>query len=370
MQLPVYIRLRDTRLAWIAFGIAMYAFRSVLAARPDFAEAWYGRFVFVKFRWAWDYTLGWSPVPLIYVFLSTVGLYILYKFIRLFWRPKHLAAHEWLYHAVLNIGAFIGGFVGLFLLLWGYNYCRPSLDSQINLNPDTLDFKALRAEAQWISRQASESRSFIPNASSTALTDTYDIPELEKNIRTELTAVLRDLNYPTPGRVRVRVVYPKGILLHASAAGIYLPWVGEGHIDAGLYPIQMPFILAHEMSHGYGFADEGTCNFLAYLACERSTDHRIRYSGRLAYWRYVFAALRKKSTNAYLWERARISPGMFKDLVAIKDQMALYPDLAKGLQAMMTYDEYLRSQGVKEGIASYDNIVSKVIAWRKREGIK
>ena len=41
MQLPVYIRLRDTRLAWIAFGVAMYAFRSVLAARPDLAEAWY-----------------------------------------------------------------------------------------------------------------------------------------------------------------------------------------------------------------------------------------------------------------------------------------------------------------------------------------
>lgn len=188
--------------------------------------------------------------------------------------------------------------------------------------------------------------------------------ELEPKIRACLTAVLADFHYPTPGRVRGREL-PAGALLSFNTAGVYLPWVGEGHIDGGLHPLQKPFTLAHELAHGYGFTDEGTCNFLAYLACLRCSDPYVRYSGELTYWRYVFSALRQQSRSAYLLTRAKIPSGMHNDLAAIKDAMARYPDRLKGLQAS-AYDGYLKSQGIQTGMGSYDYIVQLTIAWRKK----
>ncbi|MCB0582976.1 MAG: DUF3810 family protein, partial [Phaeodactylibacter sp.] len=71
--------------------------------------------------------------------------------------------------------------------------------------------------------------------------------------------------------------------------GLYFPFTGEGHIDAGLHPLQKPYVMAHELAHGYGFGDEGTCNFLGYLACIGSDDPVIAYIGHLNYWRTLAA---------------------------------------------------------------------------------
>ncbi|MBM3294339.1 MAG: DUF3810 domain-containing protein [Candidatus Aminicenantes bacterium] len=34
--------------------------------------------------------------------------------------------------------------------------------------------------------------------------------------------------------------------------------------------------------------------------------------------------------------------------------------------SQVVYDRYLKSQGVKEGLASYDRFVSLVVAWKRR----
>ncbi len=323
-------------------------------------------------RKAWDTLLGWSPIPLIYVCIGSILLTIILYFI--FWliRKKQHAPDLPFYkrflsgtaNGILSIVAFVSMVVGLFLVQWGYNYCRPSLESQINLHPDSLTVKDLQNEANFITALARQSREKIPGITDKAYKKQPSIEQLEPIVRTCLTQVLTELHYPVPGRVRGREL-PPGTLLSFNTAGVYLPWVGEGHIDGGLHPLQKPFTLAHEMSHGYGFTDEGTCNFLAYLACNRSTDPYIRYSGQLTYWRYVFSALRSKNRSSYLLTRAHIPRGMHNDLAAIKDAMARYPDRLQGLQAS-AYDGYLKSQGIKNGMGSYDYIVQLGVAWRKK----
>ena len=349
------------------------ALRFFFAARPDLCEKWYGRYCFVIGRNAWDTVFGWSPVPMLYVFISSILIIILLQILFFIIRKKKKTPPSPVYKRFLNgtanfflsITAFLSLTIGLFLVQWGYNYCRPSLETEINLHPaDTLTLADLRSEAHYITTLAAESRSKIPAITERAYRKQPVIADLEPVVRQCLVAVLADLHYPTPGCVRGREL-PAGTLLSFNTAGVYLPWVGEGHIDAGLHPLQKPFTLAHEMSHGYGFTDEGTCNFLAYLACSRSADPYIRYSGQLAYWRYVFSALREKNRPAYLLTRARIPRGIHNDLAAIKDAMARYPDRLKGLQAS-AYDGYLKSQGIANGLGSYDYIVQLAIAWRKK----
>ena len=128
-----------------------------------------------------------------------------------------------------------------------------------------------------------------------ALDASFQPKEMEELIRQSVVQALEKLDYPTAGRVRGRKLLPKGVFLRFSSAGLYWPFVGEGNIDGGLHALQQPFTMAHEITHGYGITNEGICNFIAYLACQKSSDPFIKYAGLVAYWRYLAGAYQQLS---------------------------------------------------------------------------
>ena len=53
---------------------------------------------------------------------------------------------------------------------------------------------------------------------------------------------------------------------------------------------------------------------------------------------------------------------------AINDNLDKYPDIMPAFRNY-AYDQYLKSQGISEGLASYSQIIMLVDAWeRKRKG--
>jgi len=181
--------------------------------------------------------------------------------------------------------------------------------------------------------------------------------------------LLEKLNYPTAGTVRGRQLQPKGILLRFSTAGVYFPWTGESNIDAGLHPIQIPFTMAHEFAHGYGFTDEGTCNFLAYLACIQSENKMFQYSGHLSYWRYLASSYRRFDRENYTAYFKTLPKGIIADLYAIDANSDKYPNILPELRDA-AYDTYLKTQGIGEWMKSYSRIVMLVKAWREKDDSK
>ena len=154
------------------------------------------------------------------------------------------------------------------------------------------------------------------------------------------------------------------MLLRISTAGVYLPWVLEAHIDAGLHPLQHAFTLTHEATHAYGFTDEGVCNFWAYVATHDHSNLYIRYAGLLTYWRYLASSYRKVAPEAYrAYRREEVPTGISNDLMAIYRNGQQYPDILPAVRDR-AYDTYLKSQGVKEGLQSYSRVVLLVQAWR------
>ena len=49
---------------------------------PFIVESFYSRGFFTGFRWLWDHTLGYSPVPLLYVLLSAVVVWRIERIFR------------------------------------------------------------------------------------------------------------------------------------------------------------------------------------------------------------------------------------------------------------------------------------------------
>jgi len=183
-----------------------------------------------------------------------------------------------------------------------------------------------------------------------------DLKVYERELRTDVEKALSDLHLPHEGRVRVRQLWPKGLLLRWSTAGIYIPQSGEGHIDKGLLSVQKPFTMAHEMSHGYGVTDEGACNFIAWLACRQSRDSWIRFGGAFTYWRYAASEMPEQSVKEVI---KSFPPVVERALTLVRENDKKYPDLMPKMRDAI-YSSYLERHGVKGGLQSYNYVVLMV----------
>lgn len=243
-----------------------------------------------------------------------------------------------------------------FYLSWGFNYNRLPLNKRLNLNAEIAD-SVFTEEAILITSALNELRYRITDKPNYQIGDNQT--RLMNELKLQLNEVFHQFHLAEKQNPTVRILKPSGSLLIWGASGVYWPFAGEGHVDAGLDEWQIPFTCAHEMCHVMGWTEEGECNFLAYLACMSSDDLQIQYSAELSYWRYLMA-------NAYRYDKSlrdsciqRLNNNTLKDLEEIDMALDRYPELFEPIRRRF-YDYYLKANGVEEGDKSY----SKIIVWK------
>ncbi|MEM9917589.1 MAG: DUF3810 domain-containing protein [Bacteroidota bacterium] len=353
----------DKRWIWLGLGITMVLLRYILGFYPEMIERFYSRGLYIGIRWILDYTVAFLPVPSLYVFIFSLLFWGLYRLFRK--RKAGLLWWQRILQFLFSTLAFLSGVVFFFLVLWGFNYGRIPLEDQIDIKPKPLDRRELLEELSFFTPKLMENRRLVSTDSFPL--DAQDLPEdLHPQIRKVVEANLLDMGYPDAGEPRLRQLRPQGVLLRISTAGFYMPLTGECHVDAGLHPIQLPFVMAHEYYHAYGFTDEGSCNFMAFLACIRSEDAFIRYAGYMGYWRYLAGGYRQADRKIYGSYYRSLPLELRKDLKAIRDRMDEFPDILPEVRNL-AYNTYLKAQGIEEGIKNYSRIVMLAAAWRKKE---
>jgi hypothetical protein len=331
--------------------------RSLLPATA--IEAGYSRGLFIGVREVWDFFLPRLPVPLFYLFWVAVIWWIwatARRCIKWFKAAGRWSAWGKLGRRVLNSIALL---ISVFLLGWGFNYGRVEVNEKIGFEMYQPTLEELRSRVYTEAAELATLRQQI-TSDTAALTAAALPSDLEAAVRPLLINALQKHGYPAPGRPRARQLQPKGVLLRLSTAGVYWPWAGEGNIDAGLHPLQKPAVMAHELSHAYGFGDEGTCTFWAWLAGRETSDPALAYTFKLAYWRRIAGRLRQQEPQAYwAWRAESLAPGIRNDLQAIYDNAELYKDIAPVIRDV-TYDAYLKAQGIHEGLLNYGKVVRLV----------
>lgn len=361
---PIFPKI-DRRYMWMGLGIITLLINALFRANPYFTEVVYSRGIFLVIRWIWDYSLGLVPIPLLYIFVPL----LLFYFIRRWRRGKpHRKArpviNRWGSMLVSVLGL-AGITLFLFYFLWGYNYQRLPVAQQLKLPVSELSDEEVQKEYHRVTQLLVDAQAILHPFSDTAFLDREALQGLESKSRNLLKHQLQKYNYPVPGRPRAFAFRPQGLLMQLGASGIYIPFVAQGHVDAAQTPVSQPSTMTHELAHAYGFGDEGTCNFWAFLACTESDDPLIRYSGYMSYWRHVASLYKSRFPEDFEEERKKLPAGIVEDLKKIYEVNARYPGFFPSFSRAF-YERYLKAQGIEEGRKSYSKVVSYVVAFQKR----
>jgi len=323
----------------------------------------YSSYIFPVIRFTYDFSFGRLTFPMLYPFIFVLLLLLLGFLMNLYSKLIEFGLRTSIKYTFQKTINFFGFLFFLFYFLWAFNYQRPTLEKQLGLPEVSLDSTVLLLELDTITKLL-ESERYLLTTLDSAFNKQFIWKILEDSIRNDQIKLLSGWGDKVVGNVRIRALYPKGSLLSISTAGVYIPFICEGHVDPGLHVLQIPFTLAHEMAHGHGYTDEGVCNFIGLITCLKSKDAWIRYSGLLSYWRYLFIHVKQINPEIAMGKFKLLNVGIKADLIDIADNQKRYPDIMPEIRNYI-YDLYLKLNGVEAGLNSYGEITEKVLRWKK-----
>lgn len=337
---------------WLFLGGFTILLNTFFSQFPVITEYVYSRLFFPVVRFLLDLIFGWLPFPLVYFFiLGGTGLFgwLLFRVLSgkiVFSRLGVMKLLNWIALPIV-----------MFYVLWGYNYQRKPLEELLGIDPSPVELDQL---CELLEKETAIISDLLLSV------DSFSIPfKLEDTLRMTLYNWSKSQDLPVAGRVRAYRIFPKGIFLRFSSSGLYFPFSGQGQVDAGLHPLDIPYVMTHEMSHGLGYGDEGTCNFLAYMATTSSSNDFIRYAGHLSFWRTLASSYHRYRPEDYFRIRSDMPQKAIIDIKEIYATLDKYPDIMPDLRNKI-YDSYLRMQGIDEGIKNYNRVVMLVYAWRQK----
>jgi hypothetical protein len=343
------------------FGIVLLSFILLMhgigmLAGNTFFGIYHGIF-FAFIRNTYDHTIGYLPFAFFYLVL--IGF--VWSILRIWWKfkkeKKTLTSRKAYLNCSLSMMNGVLFLFSLFYILWGFNYYRPDLMTYQGWEEVEIDNNTLSQEFTWVTQMVNQTKSKCE------MNNMSDWEAIEDTLRKAQTDLLIQWKYPAHGRVRVRPLYPKGSLLRISTAGFYNPFSFEGHVDPGLHPLSWPFTIAHEMAHGYGFTDEGECNFIGLLTCLNTSKPEINYSGWLSYWKYLYFDLKERNPDLAKIGYNNLTQVVKDDLKAIRSTSDQYPDLFPFIRDVI-YEFYLKMHGVEDGLESYSAITNLMLCYK------
>ena len=238
--------------------------------------------------------------------------------------------------------------IALFEVLWGFNYRRVTVAQRV-------DYRASRVTPGAVARFSERIVGILNGDVAAAHRETLDRERLRAAFEPVVARLGDDWN--------VDVTIPKTTLLerYYEAAGIggqYSPFSFETMLNASFLPFEVPRALAHEWAHAAGFTDEGDANYIGTLTCLRSGDPLIRYSG--AFWTYGDLPESER-------RRLKLDPRVRADFAAARARFLRHymPQIFE--MQWRLYDRYLRSSGVRGGVASYGFFLRLLVGTRLDE---
>ena len=343
-----------------AFGL-----QRLVSFAPELVERFYSRFLFqyigrllAIFNKPFGFSLAEIGLIVLAILLFIWLLWVAQKAWNGFITPLDLIAYL-LYRAIWAGGAVML----LFLLLWGFNYQRQTLATNLNLEgretrPGELEaICALMISRLNASYEAARTKQDWSNEKGMPLSrkQLYDVLEASYQ-RLTMLGRASEGGFGPPKPLTL-----SPMLSRFGISGIYSPFTGEANYNEEAPACDLPYVIAHEKAHQRGFAREDEANFVGFLACVNATDPFVRYSGYLQAMPRVMNVLATTNEDEYRVLLSRIGQGARTDLQTRAAFWHMRESRVLGEVARKTNNTYLRANRVRSGIANYDEVTALII---------
>lgn len=307
-----------------------------------------------------------SPFPfavgdLLYLFLIIYCLWSVFKAIR---KIKNRKPGEQLqFFFPLQLVNFALILYIIFKLLWGLNYSRPSVSSQLGLGNQKYTAKDLVLLSDFLINRVNTIKQKIKQ---TGAQKEFNIKELESGSKTAYDKLAQTNSLFTYRIPAVKPVILEQLITKMGIEGYYAPPSGEANVNMLIPAIDLPFITCHEISHQLGVAREDEANLIGYLVSTGSSDLNFQYSGYYNILRNVLFELRMKSPEDYALLFKKINKATLADFAHEQEFWRKYNSEMSGYFGV-AFDKFLKINNQSKGTDSYQDIVLWVFNLHKKD---
>ena len=301
---------------------------------------------------------------LLYGIVLSVALLLLVRLIQLLVARNGFARLMRSLASILLAGGIV---LNLFYLTWGFNYFREPLAQRMELTITSRSVDELEAFVRKTATQARELRATLHENADGVFEPEESTGTLFLSLR-DAYATLHDEIPVIPGNpTRAKQIFWSQGLSWQGISGIYIGLTAEPNVNVDQPPLLVYQAAAHEMAHQTGIASENEAELVGYLACIRSSDPNIRYSG-LAYALIVAGnALYAADSTRYLAVTDTYGDAIWRDLSAYSVYWKAFSGEIRE-SADRRNDAYLKHNSQPSGIKSYGEAVDLLLAYEAKYG--
>jgi hypothetical protein len=251
----------------------------------------------------------------------------------------------------------------LFNGFWGINYNRKGIADQLHLKMDKYNVDELRNINSLLIEKVNITKQQLINEKATTLSNSALFAQ------TKDAYGLIDSTYPFL-QYKNKSIKPSlwGWLgNYVGFAGYYNPFTGEAQVNTTIPAFLQPYTACHEAAHQLGYAKEMEANFVGYLAASASKDKRFQYSVYLDLFLYSNRNLYAIDSISAKNNAQQLLPEIKSDLKEWKEFNRRHKNPVEPLIRWM-YGKYLEHNQQPQGVFSYDEVTSFLIAYYKKFG--
>ena len=334
-----------------------------------FAEEIFAKRIFKVLSIGISFITGWLPFSLaeISVLLCPIAVFVLLAiFVR-----KLIKKKEERFFLCLNGFYSVACVASLVFFIYavgcGVNYYRYPFSYYAGLIVEPSDVEVLYAVCVELTEEANALRKQLTHEDENGVyklsMSKYELATLTKEAYIKLAKEYQVLGgrYPAPKQILL-----SKLMSYTELTGIYTCWTMEANVNVDIPDYSIGSTMAHELAHLRGFIREDEANYLAYLACMKSENLELRYSGVMDALILSGNALYRKNPDLYFSLRVTYEPGIERDLAANSAYWAKYHDTVVSNTVDKANDTYLKANNQTDGVESYGRMVDLLIAAYKK----
>jgi hypothetical protein len=340
---------------------------------PDAVETVYSLRIYPAIAWLLRLLTRYIPFSLgdlIYIVFVIRLIIKLVQWIILLVRRKY--TRQMLSFSLYRIFHFLLWAFVVFKLVWGLNYDRQGIASQLKIEKQTYT----KEEIVWLTNllidKVNECRRLIPDT----VLPVKPLDSIYREAYRSYQTRSYDYDFLNYRNRSVKKSLFTPVADYMGFTGYYNPFTGEAQVRDDIPRVMLPYIACHEMAHQLGYASESEANFVGYLAASASTDPYFRYSVYLDLFSYaqgeeIQTFLSSKNMNRDSFELITSQNRKRLDTLVKKDRRAIREFFVKRKNHVSPavnslYDQYLKMNKQRDGIRSYDEVLGWLLGYVKK----